>query len=179
MWAYEMGYRLQASSTFSADVATFFNSYSNLLSAEPGLPSVDVANGPVHLVAPYLAANKMSGGTHGVEVFADWKVIPKWRVMGSYSYLSMNITRDADSLDQTSVDPAGVSPQHQFYVRTSIDLFRNLEPDVTLRFVDDLAALAIPSTAVRRSVFVLMCFVFWFLCVPRLSQIQDQVSTFF
>jgi len=145
MVAYELGYRLQANSSFSIDVATFFNSYSNLLSAEPGAPSLDVANGPVHLVAPVLAANKMSGGTHGVEVFADWKFMPKWRVSGSYSYLSMNITKDADSLDQSSPNPAGVSPQHQFYVRTSIDLLKNLEPDVTVRFVDDLSALAIPS----------------------------------
>jgi iron complex outermembrane receptor protein len=143
--AYEMGYRLQANAAFSVDVATFFNSYSSLLSAEPGQTSLDVANGPVHLVAPFLAANKMSGGTHGVEVFADWKIQPKWRVSGSYSYLAMNITRNADSLDTTSPDPAGVSPQNQFYVRTSIDLLKNLEPDVTVRFVDDLSALAIPS----------------------------------
>ena len=87
----------------------------------------------------------MSGGTHGAEVFADWKIQPKWRVSGSYSYLVMNINRNSDSLDTISTDPAGVSPQNQFYVRTSIDLLKNLEPDVTLRFVDDLSALAIPS----------------------------------
>jgi outer membrane receptor protein involved in Fe transport len=59
----------------------------------------------------------------------------------------MNIHRNADSLDTTSADPAGVNPQNQFYVRTSIDLLKNLEPDVTLRFVDDLSAQsqAIPS----------------------------------
>ena len=145
MVAYEMGYRLQASPAFSADVAMFFNSYSNLLSAEPGIPSLDFVNGPPHVVAPYLAANKMSGGTHGVEVFADWKVMPKWRVSGSYSYLGMDIHRNADSLDSTSLDPAGISPANQFYIRTSIDLLKNLEPDVTVRFVDDLFALGIPS----------------------------------
>jgi iron complex outermembrane recepter protein len=145
MVAYELGYRLQANSAFAVDVATFYNSYSNLLSAEPGLPSLDVTNGPPHVVAPYLAANKMSGGTHGLELFADWKVKPKWKVSGSYTYLAMNIRRNPDSLDQTSADPAGSNPQHQFYVRTSIDLKKNLEPDVTLRFVDSLPGLAIPS----------------------------------
>ncbi|HLQ77145.1 MAG TPA: TonB-dependent receptor [Terriglobia bacterium] len=143
--AYEAGYRLQWSPAFSADVTTFYNSYSNLLSAEPGAPFLELTPNPPHLVVPLVAANKMSGGTYGTELFADWKVVPKWRVSGSYSYLHMNIRRNVDSLDQSSLDPAGISPSHQFYVRSSIDLLKNLEPDITLRYVDSLSGLAIPS----------------------------------
>ena len=34
--AYELGYRVQATSNLSLDIATFYNNYSNLRTAEPG-----------------------------------------------------------------------------------------------------------------------------------------------
>src|SRR5882762_6305600 len=36
--AYELGYRVQATSNLSIDLATFYNNYSNLRTAEPGTP---------------------------------------------------------------------------------------------------------------------------------------------
>jgi iron complex outermembrane receptor protein len=143
--AYEAGYRVQPTPTLSADVAVFYNSYKSLLSAEPETPFLETSNFPVHLVAPVVAANKMSGRTRGAEFFADWKVLPRWSVSGSYSFLDMNIRKNRDSLDQTSSDPGGASPRHQFYVRTSVDLLKNFEQDVTLRYVDRLSGLRIPS----------------------------------
>src|ERR1700676_2221932 len=98
--AYEVGYRVQATSTFSADIATFYNSYANLRSAEPGTPFVEGNPTPTNVVLPFVASNKMSGGTYGAELFADWRVVPKWRLLGSYSYLQMNIQKNKDSLDQ-------------------------------------------------------------------------------
>jgi iron complex outermembrane receptor protein len=64
---------------------------------------------------------------------------------GAYTFLRMDIDRDADSLDLSSPDPAGASPRHQFSVRSSIDLPKNLEQDVTWRYVGGLDGLAIPS----------------------------------
>src|SRR5882724_6062049 len=143
--AYELGYRVQATSSFSADIATFYNSYSNLRTAEPGAPFLEGSPVPTDIVIPFVAANKMSGGTYGVELFADWKVVPKWRLVGSYSYLQMNIRKNANSLDPTPDSPNGSSPRHQWYVRSSIDLPKHFEHDTTLRFVDHLASLNIPS----------------------------------
>jgi len=143
--AYEVGYRVQATSTFSADIATFYNSYTNLRSAEPGTPFVEANPFPTDVVVPFTASNKMSGGTYGAELFTDWKVLPKWRLMGSYSYLQMNIRKNADSLDPTPDNPDGASPRHQWYVRSSLDLPLHLEHDVTLRYIDRLPSLNIPS----------------------------------
>jgi iron complex outermembrane receptor protein len=143
--AYEVGYRVQATSSFSADIATFYNSYSNLRTAEPGAPFLEGSPVPTDLVVPFVAANKMSGGTYGLELFADWKVVPKWRLVGSYSYLQMNIRKNSDSLDPTPDLPNGSSPRHQWYVRSSIDLPKHFEDDTTLRFVDHLSSLNIPS----------------------------------
>ena len=41
----------------------------NLLSAEPQLPFVEFAPLPIHITAPLLAGNKMSGATYGAELF--------------------------------------------------------------------------------------------------------------
>jgi iron complex outermembrane receptor protein len=143
--AYELGYRVQATSSLSADIATFYNNYSNLRTAEPGAPFLEGTPVPTDIVVPFVAGNKMGGGTYGVELFADWRVVPKWRLVGSYSYLQMNIQKNANSLDPTNDSPNGSSPRHQWYVRSSIDLPKHFEHDTTLRFVDHLASLNIPS----------------------------------
>jgi iron complex outermembrane receptor protein len=57
----------------------------------------------------------------------------------------MNIRKNANSLDPTNDSPNGSSPRHQWYVRSSIDLPKHFEHDTTLRFVDHLASLNIPS----------------------------------
>ncbi len=145
MVAYEAGYRIHPTKTFSADFATFYNSYTNLLSAEPRTPFVEIDPLPIHIDAPLVAANKISGATYGTELFAEWKAVPKWKVSGSYSFLKMDIHRNADSLDTTSANPGGASPQHQYYLRSSIDLPKNFEQDATLRYVGKLGGLAIPS----------------------------------
>jgi len=143
--AYELGYRVQVTSSLSADIATFYNNYSNLRTAEPGAPFLEGSPAPTNLVVPFVAGNKMSGGTYGAELFADWRVVPKWRLVGSYSYLQMDIRKNADSLDPTNDSPNGSSPRHQWYLRSSIDLPKHFEHDTTLRFVDRLPSLNIPS----------------------------------
>ena len=143
--AYELGYRVKATSSFSTNVAAFYNNYHNLLSAELGTPFLETNPAPIHIVAPLVAGNKMRGGTYGIEWFADWRVIPKWKLSGSYSYLQMNIRKDKDSLDPTSDNPNGTSPRHQFYLRSSIDLPKNFEQDLIVRFVDRLPSLNVPS----------------------------------
>ncbi len=143
--AYEAGYRIRATRTFSADFATFYNSYNNLLSAEPQMPFLEFAPSPVHLTAPLLAGNKMSGATNGAELFGEWKPAGDWKVSGAYSYLKMNIHRDQDSMDFSSPNPGGVSPRHHYHLRSSVDLPMNFEQDVTLRYVHSLDGLQIPS----------------------------------
>jgi iron complex outermembrane receptor protein len=143
--AYEVGYRVQVANNVSADIATFYNNYTHLRSAEPGNPFVQTDPAPMHLVVPFVASNKMHGGTYGAELFTEYKVIPRWKLSGSYSYLQMDIRKDLTSLDPTPDNPDASSPRHQFYVRSSLDVFRKLEHDFTVRYVDDLPGLNIPS----------------------------------
>src|SRR5438477_9700275 len=143
--AYELGYRVQATKNLSLDIATFYNNYSNLRTAEPGAPFPEGSPAPTDFVIPFVAGNKMSGGTYGVELFADWKVVPKWRLAGSYSYLQMDIHKNLDSQDPTPDNPNGSSPRHQWYLRSSVDLPKHFEQDTTLRFVDRLPSLNLPN----------------------------------
>src|SRR6266700_2966732 len=142
--AYEVGYRIQVANNVSADIATFYNKYTHLRSAEPGAPFVEQTPAQLHLVVPFVASNKMHGGTYGAEMFTEYKVIPKWKLSGSYSYLQMDIRKDTTSMDPIPDDPGLSSPRHQFYVRSSLDLFRHLTHDFTVRFVDDLSGINIP-----------------------------------
>jgi iron complex outermembrane recepter protein len=143
--AYELGYRVQVNSNFSADIATFYNNYTHLRTAEPGLPFPEGSPIPTDIVAPFVAANKMRGGTYGGEVFADWRILPKWRLLGSYSYLQMSLRKDPTSLDPLPDNPAGSSPHNQFYLRSSVDLTKRFEHDLMVRYVDRLPGLNIPS----------------------------------
>jgi iron complex outermembrane receptor protein len=142
--AYEVGYRIQVANV-SADIATFYNNYTHLRSAEPDVPFLETNPSPMHLVVPFVASNKMHGGTYGAEIFTEYKVIPKWKLSGSYSYLQMDIRKDTTSMDPIPDDPGLSSPRHQFYVRSSLDVFRHLTHDFTVRFVDDLSGINIPS----------------------------------
>jgi iron complex outermembrane recepter protein len=143
--AYELGYRMQVSSNFSADVATFYNQYSNLRTAEPGAPVIQGSPIPTDVLVPFVAANNMGGGTYGGEVFGDWRVLPKWRLLGSYSYLQMSLRKDSNSLDPLPDNPAGSSPHNQVYLRSSLDLGRRFEHDFIVRHVGSLPGLNIPS----------------------------------
>jgi iron complex outermembrane receptor protein len=143
--AYEAGYRVQATSSLSLDIAAFYNNYTDLRSAEPGAPILQGSPVPSYVVLPFVASNKMSGGTYGIEPFAEWKILPRWKLSGSYSFLRMNIHKNADSLDPLPDIPNGASPRNQFYFRSSLDLPKHLEQDVMLRYVDQLPGLGISS----------------------------------
>jgi iron complex outermembrane receptor protein len=143
--AYEAGYRIQIASNVSADIAAFYNNYTHLRSAEPSAPFVETDPAPMHLVVPFLASNKMHGGTYGTEILTEYKVIPRWKVIGSYSYLQLDVRKDATSMDPTADNPGLSSPRHQFYVRSSLDVFKHLEHDITVRYVDALTGLNMPS----------------------------------
>ena len=143
--AYESGYRVRPSKALSIDLAAFYNSYTNLLSAEPATPYLDTSQPPIHITAPLIAANKMSGATYGGELFAEWRPISAFELEGAYTFLRMDIDRDPDSLDMSSMDPAGATPRHQYFVRSSVDLPKNLNHDVILRYVHALDGLDIPG----------------------------------
>ena len=143
--AYEVGYRVDVTKSLSADISAFYNDYTNLRSAEPGMPFLEGSPVPTDVVYPFVAENKMSGGTYGIEPFFDWKAMPRWKIFGSYSYLQMNIRKNADSLDPTPDIPNGSNPKNQVFIQSSVDLPWHLEQHLSYRFVGKLAGIGVPS----------------------------------
>lgn len=130
--AYEIGHRYQPSSRWSFDTALFYNVYDDLQTLE---------------TSPRLRyANRMHGNTYGIEISNRWQLRPALRVDASYAYLRMDLTLDPDSTDVTQPGATeGGAPHHQAALRGEWDVGRDLELDVTLRYVDALPAQQIPA----------------------------------
>jgi len=144
--AYEAGYRAQPASRVSVDFATFYNVYQHLRTTEPGTPTFELSPSPPHILIPELFANKMHGQTYGAEVSADWSVVDRWKLTGSYSWLQMNLHLDPGSHATTAVLAAtGQNPQHQFQVRSYLSLPRRIDFDTAVYYVGRLPAFSVPS----------------------------------
>jgi iron complex outermembrane recepter protein len=140
--AYELGYRLQPHARLFLDAAAFYNVYDRLLSIEgpaPAQPS------PPAVAIPFVLANNVEGETYGLELWANYQIADWWRWQAGYTYLHMHLRTKLGSSDTISVASAeGSSPQHQFFLRSWLDLPADLEFDTTLRYVD-----ALPNQSVR------------------------------
>lgn len=144
--AYELGYRTQPAPRFFLDVTAFYNVYHDLLSLEPGALFLEPSPPPPHLVFPVFLRNKMDARTYGGELAADWRVSNRWRLNTTYSFLQVNLEKEADSLDaSTERSTEGSSPHHQVSVESFVSLPKNLEFDVVFHFVDDLPSQAVGS----------------------------------
>jgi iron complex outermembrane receptor protein len=144
--AYEAGYRAQPAGPFSIDVATFFNSYTDLATAEPGSPFLVANPAPSHLVFPLVWGNKMHGTTDGIEMSANWKVTDRWTLSPGYALLQMHLHTDPTSQDTASVaNTEGSSPRHQAQFRSHLKLPGRFVWDVSGYFVERLPAQAVPS----------------------------------
>jgi iron complex outermembrane receptor protein len=141
LMAYEAGYRVQPDSHVSIDTAVFYNHYDDLRTLEFVKPS----QVPPAYVTAQTAANRMHGETYGVEVATTWQPLDWWHLRASYTFLKIELHREAASNDPANEDIEGQSPEHQFSIRSGVELFRDWEVDAGLRYVDSLGALNIPS----------------------------------
>ncbi len=133
--SYELGYRVQPTDTLLFDVAAFYNDYDNLVTGEVGQPVL--GDPPTHLLIPSISVNGGGGKSYGVEISAEWRPFDIWRLVGSYSYLKIDLKSSL-----TSLFVEGQDPRHQASLRSSLDLPWNLDLDVWGRFVDNLPTFA-------------------------------------
>ncbi len=142
--AFDLGYRFSAAH-FSLDVAAFYNLYDDLVTFEPGAPTPQGTPVPTSLTVPLRIENKADAETYGVEVVADWRATPWWRLVGTYTFLQVQLHLDSDSNSVLGERAEGNSPHHQFSLRSALDLPKGVELDLWLRYVDALSAPDIPS----------------------------------
>lgn len=146
MLGYEVGYRSLVRPKLNLDIAAFYNNYDHLLSIEPGAPFTETSPAPTHVVVPFFFGNGLLGDTAGFEIAPEWAPTSRWRLRGSYSYLHLNLSKSAGSLDPTTVaSTEGSSPHHEVMAESFLNLPKRLEFDQTLRYVSNLPAQQVPA----------------------------------
>ena len=126
--AYELGYRAQLGSRLVASISAFYNDYNDVRST---------SFTPV-TVLPLYFANNLYGNTRGVELSTSYQATDWWQLRASYDFLKEDIgvkhgeTDLNDALNETS------DPEHQFSIRSSMDLTQGVAFDTMLRWVDTL-----------------------------------------
>jgi iron complex outermembrane receptor protein len=131
--AFELGYKVTATSALTGSISTFYNLYDHLRSLELGLPLV--------------LANGIKAHTYGAEAEASLQVSSPWRLSAGYSYLKMKVEAESWSTDQTSYLQSGDSPQHQAFLRSSLQMPHGVALDLTSRYVGNLPHQQVPAYA--------------------------------
>lgn len=134
--SYELGYRKQVNDQLSFELATFYNTYDNLIISEPAgfIPAL-----PPTVLAKF--SNVQSAETYGFELNGQWEIRDNWRLRAWYSLLLMQVHGSLG----TDTDPAGQNPVNQAYFMSSWDLPRNVEFDLIGRYVDSLPSYNVSS----------------------------------
>lgn len=134
--AYEIGYRWQPVASLWLDLTGFYNNYDNLRTIEPTSPAP---------VGPTVAANNLSGETYGGEAGVTWEPVEHCILRGGYSYLETQLHLRNGSRDKASEAGEGASPRHQFFLRSTVGLGRDVDWDTVLRYVDSLPTPGVPA----------------------------------
>jgi iron complex outermembrane recepter protein len=143
---YEVGYRTELLEGLSVDLATYYNSYDQLQTTEPASVFFETTPPPPHLVIPLIRENLMNGETHGLEIFANWKVTDRWSITPGYGFEEIHLHVDSSSQDtQTAAATEGSTPRHWARLDTHVGITRGVAWDVSANFVGRLSNPDVPS----------------------------------
>ena len=150
--SYEIGYRVQPTTSLSVDLAVFYNDYDELRTVTSGIATCEPSGAalPACILDPLLVpptqslllpsqfANQEVGDAIGAEIAIDWLALDNWRIKGSYSYLDLTLQQPGESAYQSTEDP-----EHQLSLQSRLALGERIDFDVWLRYADELGYFAI------------------------------------
>ncbi len=147
LWAYEAGLRSKVSRHATFDLALFIHRYTRLLATVYSYEPSVLHSEPTEYQEIFVqAANKMRGEVYGAELSLRYDINDWWSVQCSYTYTKMYLhPKGFITTNLNDKDLEGRVPENMLYVRSSLFLSRNADIDVTLRYVDSLPSLSIPS----------------------------------
>jgi iron complex outermembrane receptor protein len=144
--AFELGYRTQITPKLSLEVSGYANYYENLIELTLGGPFLEFSPAPPHGVAPLIFDNALEGEVFGVEVNGEWNPVPNWRLMGGYTFSTVDLRSTLGN-----VIPAGLSaeddPQHLFNLRSYLNITDSIEFDTLLYYRGKNVNRMLPSHA--------------------------------
>jgi iron complex outermembrane receptor protein len=131
---FELGYRAQPTQSFSWSITGFHSRYDKLRSG---------------MVPPNaFIENQIKGIENGVESWANLQATPAWRLSGGFSTLRQHLGVKPGSTDPVGPIALGNDPDHQWSLRSQLDITERHEFDVMLRRVGSLpveAGLPVPG----------------------------------
>lgn len=139
--AYEAGYRSQLTEQVQTDVAAFYSEHRHLMTIERE------ANFPEagYTVIPLVFGNRANATTHGLEWSGSWRPTDRWQFKAAWTWLKMNIRRDANSTDTSIESEVGRSPQNQLQFHALHSPADNVDLGASLYYVDSLPSLNVPA----------------------------------
>ena len=149
VWSYEIGYRFMPKSTFSLDLALFYNHYDRLRANDIRPVASDIAllntpyGGLLQITTPF--GNGLEGNSYGTEVAVDWRPTRWWQLQLNYTYLKLDLQAKAGGLDRAAIATEGADPRQQVSLRSGFSLTDSVELDFWLRYVDTLRSSGFPD----------------------------------
>ena len=146
--AFELGYRVRPDDNFAVDFAAFYDIYDHLATEEVKTAGFVPCPTPPFFVCFEGTSqfdNRGSADTYGLEVGTDIRPAPWWQLHGAYTFLVMDLDRDAGSNDPLIEQTDGRNPHHQISVRSEFDLSDNWDFDIWARYVSDLPERGVDS----------------------------------
>ena len=151
--AYEIGYRVQPFDSLTLDIALFYNDYkelrwaianpvvcqpANLPIADPGCFAFGP---PAYAELPITWINQADQNTKGIEIAATYSATEWWRIYGAYSFLKI----DGDGPGSQPFSAGEDSPEHQFSIRSNMNIGNTLKLDIWARYIDELKIQGVDS----------------------------------
>jgi iron complex outermembrane receptor protein len=136
----ELGYRQELAPTLSIDATFYSTRYTDLRGGPAANPMPVGFPIPAYLLLPVAIDNSASANTHGLEVAAEWRPQPWWRLQGG-------LTLFRASIALPSGDPlySDNSPAHQYSLRSAMNFSEGRLLDVSVKRVGQLQQGLVPA----------------------------------
>jgi iron complex outermembrane receptor protein len=136
--AYELGTRVQLSSTASFSVSTYYDVYDHLRTIDPGTTQSGL---------PLLFGNLMTGNVYGVELWGDFQVTSWWRLSPGFDALHENFRFLPGSLTTVGLAFTADDPSQQASLNSVMNFGGGVTWDADLREVARLPHPEVPGYA--------------------------------
>jgi iron complex outermembrane receptor protein len=119
---FELGYRAQLTPSLNYALTVFHHEHAHLRSTEPGLGST--------------IENRIEGSTSGLETWASYRPLSRWRLDGGWTLLRQRLHPEAGSA--APVSGLGADPPYWLTFRSRLDITSHHQFDVVARRVGPL-----------------------------------------
>lgn len=125
--AYEFGVRGNVGSRLSYSASAFYDEYDNLRTVEL----------TPETLLPLVWGNLMRGSAYGVEAWANWQVLPWWRLSPGFRSVHKRLEFDARASQLVGFAQAGNDPRSSWQLKSSMDLGQ-FTVDAMVRHIGEL-----------------------------------------